>query len=805
MLISANTKPSPAKSRGWRKRFRIFSTWLLVSAIFAQQSMALDTIWSGASSALWNTAGNWDNGVPTAASNAYLPSPSATNNQITIPAGAVANQLIVNATYQLLGGSLTLSDNFFVDSTSGNLTLGTGVTVSTPNATIGISSNALSNQLLVNGAGSAFNVTSSLNVGWDGQQNSLTAQAGGHVTTATTNIGALNTSSSNTATVTGTGSSLSATSMLYVGDSGTNNTLAVSSGGTATTLKTWIGNNASATGNAVNVSGTGSSFTANTNSTSQFLLGNSGSNNSFNLSGGATATTLQTLFGNNAGSNNNAGTVSGTGSVWTVPNSTNASLAVGLGGSSNSLTVSNGGKFSMSGAARDALIGANAGANGNSLTVKDAASEFVNAGTLYVGNNGSNNLATVQNGGKITSNNVRVGAGAVSSGNIATVDGAGSLWNVSGTYRLGGSGTGNQLNITGGGKLSMTGNDLFVGYAVGSNNNVLTISGTGSELALAAGKNLVVEYEGGSTSSASTTGNKVVVKDGGYLNGASVKLGPYATLQFGDGAAPGTIKSGSTVNAPYGGGTVAFNHNSTGYTYADALTGPLRVQQNGSGTTILTGTKAYTGSTDVNAGELRVNGSTSASSLVTVAAGATLSGSGTVGGATTVSGSTSPGDGVGQQTFSSNLNYSSGSSLNWELAGNTNSNTAQYDRTQVGGNLAFTGPTVAILSFNGAGSSVTWSDAFWGGGHQWSIYNVTGTTSGSSYMNVTTANWADSGGALFNTARPGAYFYITQSGSNLLLTYNVPEASTWMMAAAGLAACWAMQRSRRKTAVAASA
>lgn len=797
MLISASFRPLPRTGRGWRQGSRVLATWLVVSAILGQQTMALDTIWSGASSALWSTAGNWDNGVPTVSSNAYLPSPSAGNSQITIPAGAVANQLIVNATYQLLGGSLTLSDNFYVDSTSGNLTLGTGVTVNTPNATIGISSNALSNQLLISGTGSALTVTNSLNVGWDGQQNSLTAQGGGHVTTATTNIGALSTSTNNTATVSGTGSALSATNMLYVGDNGTNNAMTVSGGASASTLKTWVGNNASATGNALNVSGSGSSFTANTNSTSQFVLGISGSNNSFNLSGGATATTLQTLIGNFAGSNGNAATVSGTGSVWTVPNSTNAALAIGLGGSNNSVTISNAGKLSMSGA-RDAQIGANTGANGNSLTVMDATSEFENAATLYVGNSGSNNLANVQNGGKITSNNVRVGGAATSSGNIATVDGAGSLWNVSNTFRLGSAGTSNQLNITGGGKVTLPNNDMFVGYATGSSNNVLTIAGAGSELTMGAGKNVVIEYEGGSTSSASTTGNMVVVKDGGYLNGSSVKLGPYATLKFGDGAAPGTIKAGSTVNAPYGGGTVEFNHNSSAFTYADALTGSLRVQQTGPGTTILTGTKDYTGTTDVNAGELRVNGSTSASSVVTVAAGATLSGSGTVGGATTVNGTTSPGDGVGQQSFSSNLTYNSGSSLKWELASNTNSNTAQYDRTQVGGNLAFNGSALAILSFNGSGSSVNWSDGFWAGGHQWSIYNVTGTTTGSNYMNVTSANWADSNGGLFNTLRPGAYFYITQAGSNLLLTYNVPEPSAWLLATVGLAACWALNLSRKK-------
>ncbi len=116
-------------------------------AFSASQAMAVDIVWTGAVNGQWSNTGNWDiSAVPTSADNAYLPTPAVVNNSITVPAGAVARQLIVNATYELLAGDLTTSDNFYVDSNSGlTLSLKSSADVTTPNATVGLSGTSQSN------------------------------------------------------------------------------------------------------------------------------------------------------------------------------------------------------------------------------------------------------------------------------------------------------------------------------------------------------------------------------------------------------------------------------------------------------------------------------------------------------------------------------------------------------------------------------------------------------------------------------------------------------------------------------------
>jgi fibronectin-binding autotransporter adhesin len=71
----------------------------------------------------------------------------------------------------------------------------------------------------------------------------------------------------------------------------------------------------------------------------------------------------------------------------------------------------------------------------------------------------------------------------------------------------------------------------------------------------------------------------------------------------------------------------------TSWSYAGAIVDngtSGNLVQNGSGTTILTGTNTYTGTTTVDAGMLEVNGKITSSSSVTVNSGGTLSGDGTV-------------------------------------------------------------------------------------------------------------------------------------------------------------------------------
>ena len=127
---------------------------------------------------------------------------------------------------------------------------------------------------------------------------------------------------------------------------------------------------------------------------------------------------------------------------------------------------------------------------------------------------------------------------------------------------------------------------------------------------------------------------------------------------------------------------------------------PTAIAKVGAGTWTLTGASTHTGATAVSAGQLRLNGSFSASP-VTVASGAVLSGSGSVGGLVTVSsgGRLTPGAGdFAAGTFSAGgLTPASGSTLSFDLPA-TPAGTG--DRlTLSGGTLTLAGTITFQLNF----------------------------------------------------------------------------------------------------------
>lgn len=225
----------------------------------------------------------------------------------------------------------------------------------------------------------------------------------------------------------------------------------------------------------------------------------------------------------------------------------------------------------------------------------------------------------------------------------------------------------------------------------------------------------------------------------------------------------------------------------------------------GSGTLTLASGNTYSDGTDVIDGTFVVNnttGSGTGSGVLTISNGATLMGSGTISGATTISGIHSPGNSPGLQTFGSDLTYNTGSSVNWDLAGNTADPVARgvsYDGVNVAGDLAFNGTVSLDLIFNSTGSTVNWADALWTSNQQWTIYAVAGTTTGFPSFQLATANWADSEAGLFDTLLSGSSFALAQDGQNIVLNYAVPEPSTYALLGLGtvaLAVCGLRRRKR---------
>ena len=232
-------------------------------------------------------------------------------------------------------------------------------------------------------------------------------------------------------------------------------------------------------------------------------------------------------------------------------------------------------------------------------------------------------------------------------------------------------------------------------------------------------------------------------------------------------------------------------------------TGASHLGKTGAGALELTNANTYEGGTTISAGTLLVNnasGSGTGSGAVLIEAGATLGGSGFVAGATTISGWHRPGNSPGIQSFGSDLTYTTGAVVGWELGANTALQGAPgsetYDQVQVGGILAFTGPITLTLSFDAAGSTVDWQDDFWSQEQVWTIYSAASLV-GAEQLSLASADWGDAFGHSFGESRSGGFFSLEASGGDLLLHYRmIPEPSTWAFLIGGATLLLARRRRR---------
>jgi len=657
----------------------------------ADASAATKT-WNSTSSTDWLTAGNWSaSGVPVAA------------DTVVIDLGAYGPDVVTTGP--------TATNIFVGNGGTGTLSISNGGTVSD---TIGYLGNGggSSGTATVTGAGSSWANSGDFRVGNSGN-GVLSVQNGGQISNTQGYI-AVGSATSGTATVTGTGSIWTSSSFLAVGYGGTG-ALTINSGGSVNAAgSSIIGNLAGSTGTAT-VTGSGSTWTGGGTMT----VGNNGTG-SLTISSGGTVSNTSGTIGNVANSVGTA-TVTGIGSSW----ANSGDLRVGNSGTA-ALTISDGGTISNT----SGYIGLSVGSIGTA-TVTGSGSSWTNSSYLYVGNSGTGTL-NVQNSGGVT------------------LAGTGNL--IVGAVAAGGT-----LNISSGGVVNNTGGASFIGYYTGSNGTA-TISGSGSKLVSAgdvyvrlfgsgSGSGVLTVSDGGEvTAGSGTTYSAPFFCTSGCVSTSTVYVaysaGTVASLNIGGDVGHGADAAG-TVNAAtvaFGSGTgeLNFNHTSSNYTFAPAITGAGTIR-NLAGTTNLTGDlSGFTGSTQLTGGTLSYDygGSSSISTALsgtggfvvasggtttltgnssafagttTVEDGSTLSLNGALGGALSVNsggtlkgsgtaatvaagtgGSIAPGNSIGTLTVT-DISFAPGSVYEAEIDANGN-----HDLIHATGTATLTGGQVAV-------------------------------------------------------------------------------------------------------------
>ena len=247
-------------------------------------------------------------------------------------------------------------------------------------------------------------------------------------------------------------------------------------------------------------------------------------------------------------------------------------------------------------------------------------------------------------------------------------------------------------------------------------------------------------------------------------------------------------------------------------TMASAISGTGGLILIGNGPKSLDGANTYAGPTAITAGSVRVNGSITNDSTVTVSSGAQLGGNGTINSASTLqAGSTlTLLDGVGASalTFGKGLAVDATSITQWYLLSNTDAvgdagSPLGYSQTRVtGGNLTLTSGATINLNFqyllSGTQlSTVAWSDSFWGSNRSWKITDFSGPGAATlANYTISGTTFTDSTGALLDTGTQGS-FSITNDGQDVFLLFTaVPEPTMTVAALSTLGLVIAMRRRR---------
>ena len=375
----------------------------------------------------------------------------------------------------------------------------------------------------------------------------------------------------------------------------------------------------------------------------------------------------------------------------------------------------------------------------------------------------------ISNGGTVVDSLGRIGFNNSSSNDSVLVTGSNAIWSNSTSLYVGYSGSGNSMVISNGG--TVVSPDGKIGLNKPSLNNSVLVTGSNS---LWSNRTLLVGANGGGILTVAN-GGKVTASTSINIAQGSIK----GTLNIGSLGGNDTAGTISTPNIYLSGGGATINFNQSNTTTFDTIinyTGT--VQQLGSGTTILTGSNSYDGSTFISRGTLLANntaGSAVGTSSVLVTNVGTLGGNGTIGGPLTVAsgGTLAPGiNGVGSLTLTNGLTLQTGSTTTF-LINSTNN----FTSINLNGSAVSYG---GILTFNltSYATSAALGDAL-------TLFNYTsGATESGDFTSVNAIGdnfaFTDVSGIWTGTNANGVTYQFTTSTGVLEVT-AVPEPSTYAL------------------------
>ncbi|MEI6032769.1 MAG: autotransporter-associated beta strand repeat-containing protein [Verrucomicrobiae bacterium] len=486
----------------------------------------------------------------------------------------------------------------------------------------------------------------------------------------------------------------------------------------------------------------------------------------------------------------------------TAANTYNGSTTIGTSGGADAGTLS----LTGSGTIRNAVT-----VYGGTLDLTNTP-QTITTLTLGGGASGSTANVTIGTGGNLTLGGT-VTYSSTNNPNGATISGSGSLTlNGTRTFSVGDSTAAADLTVstviadgsavsglqkTGAGTLVLSGMNTYTGLTSIGSGGILSVSnigngGVASNVGASSITGTNLSIQGGTLQyvGASATTNRLI----------QIGANMASTLEASGTGAVSFVNTGaislSGSNATHGlilSGTNTGNNTLTPYLSDQTGTTLSTLTKTGVGTWVLAGNNTYTGTTTVNAGTLRVNGSTAAGSAFTVESSGTLGGSGTIAGSVNIKsgGTLAPGNSPGLLTVGS-LVLDGGSTTAFEIAGTT-SRGGDYDAINV---------TVAGgLTLNGAFTINFTNGTKLGDATDINLFAYTGSHTGH-FSSLVATGFSEYAGAW---AQAGETFTWNSSGGQTLtfseltgsLTIAVPEPGTWALLAIAGTLLTAIRRRRR--------